>query len=198
MSVSSPACLVLDLYLIKMAMIEVILSDPAQLFQTADPFPFRENGLEPEAERYFLRRARELKGNEPLRIVLDIGQVRATCAGDGGSGVDLGAKLRSAFAAAADDESRAMGDLFRTGRRFLIIGLCVLATCLLLASQSQRLLGERVIASLVRESAIVFGWVAIWRPAEIFLYNWWPFQSRRAGFRRLSQAEVEVRWKLSA
>jgi hypothetical protein len=45
----------------------------------------------------------------------------------------------------------------------------------------------------VEESSIIFGWVAIWRPAEIFLYGWLPHVRRRALFRRLADAVVTLR-----
>jgi hypothetical protein len=39
----------------------------------------------------------------------------------------------------------------------------------------------------------ILGWVANWKPMEIFLYNWWPIAQRRNLYLRLSRAEVEVR-----
>ena len=32
---------------------------------------------------------------------------------------------------------------------------------------------------VVEESLLIFGWVANWRPIEIFLYEWWPVVRRR-------------------
>ena len=34
---------------------------------------------------------------------------------------------------------------------------------------------------LIKESLIISGWVALWRPLEIFLYDWWPDPRRCAG-----------------
>ena len=44
---------------------------------------------------------------------------------------------------------------------------------------------------LVEESFLILGWVANWRPLEIFLYDWWPIARRRDLYRRLSRAVVE-------
>jgi hypothetical protein len=46
---------------------------------------------------------------------------------------------------------------------------------------------------LVEESFLILGWVANWRPLEIFLYDWWPIARRRDLYRRLSKAIVEAR-----
>ncbi len=48
------------------------------------------------------------------------------------------------------------------------------------------------VARLLAESLIIMGWVAMWRPAEIWLYEWWPMIARRALFRRLAAAPVAV------
>lgn len=53
--------------------------------------------------------------------------------------------------------------------------------------------GEALFRAIASESLVVFGWVAMWRPAEIFLYDWLPITRRRRLFRRLAAAEVEVR-----
>jgi hypothetical protein len=46
---------------------------------------------------------------------------------------------------------------------------------------------------LVEESFLILGWVANWRPLEIFLYDWWPLARRRDLNRRLAAAVVEVK-----
>ena len=45
---------------------------------------------------------------------------------------------------------------------------------------------------VVEESLLTFGWVANWRPIEIFLYEWWPIVRRRNLYRRLAAAEVDL------
>jgi len=46
---------------------------------------------------------------------------------------------------------------------------------------------------LVEESFLILGWVANWRPLEIFLYDWLPPARRRDLYRRLAAANVELR-----
>ena len=40
----------------------------------------------------------------------------------------------------------------------------------------------------MRKSLTLLGWVANWRPIEIFLYDWWPIARRRDLYRRLAAA----------
>ncbi len=50
--------------------IELRVDEIAQLFHTLDPFPFRERDLDREAEDFIVSWARELRADQPIRIVI--------------------------------------------------------------------------------------------------------------------------------
>jgi hypothetical protein len=164
--------------------IEIRLSNPAQLFHTLDPTPFREGDLAKEAEDYVVVWARELPPEAPIRIVIHLPP---------GPAPNPQATIRGFFADRADAETRALRELFRDGSRALLIALVVVSACLVLAWRIGRDDREGVLWSIASESLVIFGWVAMWRPAEMFLYDWLPITRRRRLFRRLAEAEVEVR-----
>jgi hypothetical protein len=45
---------------------------------------------------------------------------------------------------------------------------------------------------LIENSLVIGAWVALWRPIEIFLYDWWPIRAEARLFDRLSQMEVRT------
>jgi len=47
--------------------------------------------------------------------------------------------------------------------------------------------------SFLTQSLTIAGWVAMWRPMEIYLYSWWPLRRRGKIFDKLSRMPVEVR-----
>jgi len=47
-------------------------------------------------------------------------------------------------------------------------------------------------AAVVRESLTIAGWVAMWRPMQIYLNDWWPLRRRSSIFAKLSHMPVEV------
>jgi hypothetical protein len=53
-------------------------------------------------------------------------------------------------------------------------------------------MGDTGFVSLLRESMLIVGWVAMWRPLEIFLYDWWPIASERRLHDRLSRISVRI------
>jgi hypothetical protein len=164
--------------------IEIRLSNPAQLFHTLDPTPFREGDLAKEAEDYIVAWARELPPEAPIRIVIHLPP---------GPAPNPQATIRGFFADRADAKTRALRELFRDGSRALLIVLVVVSACLVLAWRIGRDDRERVLWSIASESLVIFGWVSMWRPAEMILYDWLPITRRRRLFRRLAEAEVEVR-----
>jgi hypothetical protein len=74
----------------------------------------------------------------------------------------------------------------------LLIGGLFLAACLF---ASQVLFGQAAgtFLSVARESLTIAGWVAMWRPMEIFLYEWWPLRRRWRVYEKMSHMKVEVR-----
>ena len=74
-----------------------------------------------------------------------------------------------------------------------MIGVVVLAACFLTARAVTAGLGSENLGGIVRESLIILGWVANWKPIEIFLYDWWPVARRRNLYRCLAAATVELR-----
>ena len=47
-------------------------------------------------------------------------------------------------------------------------------------------------AQLAADGLVIFGWVANWRPAEIFFYDFWEMRRTRLLYRRLADAEIAL------
>jgi hypothetical protein len=169
--------------------IEVRVDEIAQLFDTLDPFPFRERDLDKHAEEYIVGWARELPRHQPIRIIIhapekELGKEQTK---------ELGTALSRYFNYRADITGRDLKELFRVGRLSLLIGIIVLAVCVLAARAAAAGIGGGSISGIMKESLIILGWVANWKPIEIFLYDWWPLVRRRNLYRRLAAACVELR-----
>jgi hypothetical protein len=169
--------------------IEIRLRDLSQLFTDLDPSPFREGSLTTEADKYLLLKTKELPENQPVRIVIHLPAAEAMER----SAANIAAAMTSHFASCANAESKKISELFRAGRRAGLIGFVTLATCLLLAWHVTENLPARPITRIVQESFVILGWVSIWKPLEMFLYEWLPPDRRRRLLLRLAAAEIVVR-----
>jgi len=160
----------------------------AHLFNSIDPSPFRQKDLDSGVESFITDWVRELPAASPFDIVIRLpaGELAKPEA----------ARIPEAFAHYFDDRAKAgqheLRELFRIGRRFVLIGLVALVTCLGASQLASALIPHPVVARVVEESLIFLGWVANWRPIEIYLYDWLPIRRRIHLFQRIAAAPVHV------
>ena len=167
--------------------IELRITEISQLFHTLDPFPFRDKDLDKDAEEFIVGWARETPTDRPLRIVVHLPEAQARTP----SATMLPEALSRYFGYRAQVASRDLAELFRIGRRTLLIGLAVLCFSTIAAQFAVHLTPDPL-GSLAQESLTIFGWVANWRPLETFLYDWLPILRRRDLLRRLAAARVDL------
>ncbi|MGV2978723.1 hypothetical protein ACERNI_00735 [Camelimonas sp. ID_303_24] len=163
------------------------LTDSAQLFNTLDPFPFSERDLAPDAEQYILDWAQDLPKNQPISIVVHLQSADTDRHRDG----DLQQAINGWFRTREAGAAREMKTLFRDGRIALLVGFAMLSLFMFLSwAVAQHY--THPFAKVVSESLVIIGWVVLWRPAEMFLYDWTPILRRRQLFHRLAVAQVSV------
>lgn len=166
--------------------IEIRIQELSQLFNSMDPTPFHHKDLDPDAEEFLVSWAQEHPHEAELEILIHLA---------GKAPADSEAVVREAlgnyFSYRAEHTRREFRQLMQRGRRSLMIGLGFLAACLLVAEQIGRL-GGGTFPTILRESVIIGGWVAMWRPLEIFLYDWWPLTRRERMFEKLARAEIRI------
>jgi hypothetical protein len=156
-----------------------------QLFESLDPSPFHQRDLDRNAAAFITDWARDLPEDQPLTILIHVG-------GQAHKGAeDVASAIRTYFHYHAEAAGRDLRELFAMGRRYLIIGLVVLALCILGGQLAVVLLGPAT-GALIREGLIILGWVANWKPFQTFLYDWIPVVRRQRLLRRLAQARVEL------
>jgi len=160
--------------------IEISLSRLSQLFNSLDPSPFHERDLDHDAEDYIVGSAEEAPRQQPLALVIHL--------------PDLREAIHNYFAYRRDQERRRLRLLFRDGRIALLIGLSFLFCCVLLRELAASF-GNDSASDIFGEGMLIIGWVAMWRPLEIFLYEWVPIRRRCRILAKLAEMPVIVRSK---
>lgn len=173
---------------IEPGLIEVRLRELSQLFNSLDPSPFHERELDDDAAAYIESWARELPKQARIRIVIHLPEAEARRAEERG----LEAAIANHFAEQASAVERERRELSRLGTRYLASGIFVLLVCLGASQIARANLGAGPLAGAIEEGLVILGWVANWRPIETFLYDGWPLRRRRALYRRLAAAAIEV------
>ena len=169
--------------------IEVHVGELNQLFNAMDPAPFRERDLDPNAEAFIVESVKELHHHErPLALVVYVDREAITA--------DDAAVVKDAVHQYVRNRARAtrlnLRELFKNGRKSLVIGLVCLAATVLASDLVQTMFEGRRFTSVISESLVIGGWVAMWRPLEVFLYEWWPIRAEARLSTRLSEMPVRV------
>jgi hypothetical protein len=178
----------------KCAVIEIHVAELKQLFNAIDPSPFREKDLDPKAEEFIVSWAQSLPADATLALVVYLDRR----AGLPEEAAILRAAIHQYFSERATATRRRLRQLFRVGRTSLAIGITFLAVSLLVGDLASKLLHGTTFGELLRESFLIGGWVAMWRPMELFLYDWWPIRSEARLFDRLSEMPVRIAYTKDA
>lgn len=170
------------------ACLELSVGTTQHLFNALDPAPFRERDLDPAAENYIVGWAREQPRSAPLHLVVRL--TKETPEAD--TGLMLEEAIDCYFRDRARATRRELRELLRIGRISLVIGLAFLAVAIGAGEFAASLAASDSYRSIIKESFVIGGWVALWRPLEIFLYDWWPVRGRARLFDRLATLDVAV------
>jgi hypothetical protein len=167
--------------------IQLELRDINQLFHSMDPSPFREKDLDLNAEEFIVSWARELPKSGQFLLKIHLANPPA----HDRDAEAIGEAVRNYFNYRAGQFALRNRELLREGWMNLAIGLSFLATCLLIARYMLQL-GSGALIAIAHESLIIGGWVAMWRPMQIFLYDRWPLSRMQSLYRRLGNMDVEL------
>jgi hypothetical protein len=173
--------------------IEVHVGELKQLFNAIDPSPFREKDLDAAVEEFIVGWAVEAPHNVPFALLVHVDR----SAGQSEEPALLREAVKEFFRLRSEATRRRLRQLFRVGRTSLLIGLVFLGGFVLLGDILGRALGGQI-GGVLRESLLIGGWVAMWRPLEIFLYDWWPIRAEARLFDRLSAMPVRIAYSVDA
>ncbi|MBC7740932.1 MAG: hypothetical protein H7061_01965 [Bdellovibrionaceae bacterium] len=171
--------------------IEVRVKVAQQLFDVRDPAPFHDRDLDDDFVDYILASAREFSRAIPFKIVIYIesGETREL------PKQAIREAIHNFFEFQAEHQRLALKTFLRRAQVFLIIGLVMLGTCLSLSQAlGSSLSGPLTGYGILREGLLIFGWVSIWRPIELILYDWYPLYEKLRFYRKISASEIDVQF----
>jgi hypothetical protein len=167
--------------------IKLQLRDLAQLFNSMDPSPFHDRDLDADAEEFILSWARELPQAQEIELLIHLPMPPS----GGDRSADVERAVQHYFSERLEMKRREFRQLMRRGRSSLAIGLSFLGACLF-GSEMATEVATRPLSLLVGEGLLIVGWVAMWRPLEIYLYDWWPLRDERRMLERLTRVKVHI------
>ena len=159
----------------------------AQLFNSMDPTPFLNKDIDPRAEDYIEAWASEFAPDSRFHITIHLDQWPS----DGNPNEMVKAAIHNHFTYKAERTRSTLKNFLRQGRISMLIGIGFVSLCLFAADVIAQL-GTHTGTTIARESLTIVGWVAMWRPLQIFLYDWWPYQRQIRLYQNLGIAHIQV------
>lgn len=169
-------------------LVEVHLRELRALFNSLDPAPFLDKDLDEEAEQYIVGAVEEFPLGTPLKLVF---HVPGTAPGDPDQPL-LADAIHGYFDYRAANAGRRLDLLLRQGRLSLLIGVGFLFACLAARGMVVGTLSG-ALRDILAEGLLISGWVAMWRPLQIYLYDWWPLVRHLRILRKISDLPVQLR-----
>lgn len=164
--------------------IDLSLRDEDDLFNVFDPAPFGNRDLAAGAEDYLAGAAHEIGARHGLKLIVHVpnpDELRES---------RLRRAIQNYFAYRARDATQELHRTLIQGVSNLCIALLFLFICLWIR-HSLTSSWTQTVAVIVNEGLLIMGWVAMWRPIETFLYDWWPITRGRHTFSRLATMPIE-------
>jgi hypothetical protein len=161
-----------------------------RLFNEMDPSPFHDQDLDPKADEFIVDWSRDFRRDARIALVVHLER--------GPGELDEAGLLRAAvrrhYVRRRDSEQARLRRLFHAGYTSLAIGTGFLLLAVLISSWVRERLPAGSVPEMLDASFVIGGWVAMWRPIEIFLYDWWPILGDKLRFARLSAMPVQIRY----
>lgn len=168
--------------------IVISLDSVEQLLEPCPPSPFRRRQIRDEAETFLLERVATLPDHTPAKLLVSLPE------GERGKAQTVADAVHEHFNFRRIEAEKELHRIRRLGWRSLVIAILFLSAVMVIVQLLKRYLPEGNIVSVITAGLTIFAWVALWRPCELLLYEWYPFKRDARVFRKLEQSEIHFRY----
>jgi hypothetical protein len=142
--------------------------------------------LHPDVEEYIVHEAEKSRRNSAFHIAIQIAEETPS------NTPQITSIIHKHFESKHEQENHQMNKILTLGLTSLCVGFAFLVVMFLITKTFMALLPENALMITLRELFIILGWVALWRPAELLLYEWRPHKRNAKLFDKLAKCDVQV------
>lgn len=174
--------------------VELQLDYLSELFDELDPSPIRRKDLDDDVERYINSSFHEipLKAKKQLVIYLPEQELIHTKEEDIGRAIDA---IHNFYRFESNEKRKEIRRILKVGLKSLVIGstFLIFSVWISYISSKMSIFDSKFLSSLLKEGLVLLGWVSMWKPVNIFLYEWWPMLEMKKLYDELSLLKVLVK-----
>jgi hypothetical protein len=167
--------------------IEVKVNRLEQLFDKKDPNPYRSKDLDDDVVEYIVSSAQEigLKNFGKLKVIC-----HSSIEDESIETVKIGIKDYFLYRSQISDKK--IKAILTLGVKTLLIGVTFLTLAISVSATLVDGITDSFVGKLFKEGLLLIGWVSMWKPVNIFLYEWWPLVDLRNLFDTLYETQIEI------
>lgn len=169
--------------------IEIRVKNPLQLFDARDPAPFRERDLDEKFIEYIITAVQEFPISTPLKIVIYIEENISNQFTIN----SIKEAIQSYLEYQKDLQKRNLKNFIKKSQVFFIFGLAILFLCISI-TQSLPPNSPLGFIRILREGMIIFGWVSMWKPIELVLFDWYPIYEKVRLYKKILNTEFDIKF----
>lgn len=166
------------------SLVDLKLKNLSQIYNSFDPSPFHERDLDDDAAEYIEEAMKELSKHPKVKLLIHLQESSGEI-----DRKQLIEAVHNYFAYRARATRLQLKEKLRFGRISLLIGILFLALCFEISTLLKPDAGT--LPQMAWEGLIIIGWVMLWRPLDIFLYDWWPLVGSIRLYKRLETIPIE-------
>lgn len=169
--------------------VDLNLKSIKQIFDEKDPSPFRVRDLDIDATDYITSAVEEFSAKTPMKIVIFCETKHEETLISSSALVNA---IHSFYAYEEELAKKELKGKLKQGQLAFLIGSTFLMFCLGLSEVLEALVFHAFAKKFFLEGLGIIGWVALWFPVNIFLYEWWPIASDRKIYNKIAKMPIEV------
>lgn len=171
-------------------LIEVNIRGIQQIFDSRDPAPFRDRDLDDDFVEYVVASAKEIpSSSKKIKILIHL-----SGSSDASDVTPFKEAITDFFSYQIELQSGDLKRFLKRAQSYLLLGAVFLFACLGIAQSLAGLDQTSEFFYFLREGIIIFGWVGLWRPMELILFDWYPLLEKIRLYERIQKAEIEFRF----
>lgn len=170
----------------KIITIDIRIKKIGQLFNSFDPSPFVEKDLDDDASEYIMTAVRENPLNAKMRILIHLPKFRKNKTPE----LELKQAIHNYFEYKEVIADRKMKTQFQEAERSLLVGISFLIFCLFSVEVIHKFFNN-LFSLILAEGLTILGWVAMWKPINSVLYEWWPIKQEQKVYNKISEMEID-------
>jgi hypothetical protein len=147
---------------------------------------YNKRTLETDAEEYIVEEAESFPPKAAFNIKVYL------AASEAKHKDDIAPAIHRHFCYRKEQSQKEYKRIFKYGWRILFIALGLLAVIFSITEIAFYYMPDNKPVLFIHESFIILSWVALWRPLELLLYEWYPVKTDINLYSRLEHSNVEV------